>query len=167
MPAEDGITMRTATVADAKEMYRIVRESGVLDVNSLYAYLLLATDFGKSSVVAEMEGRVVGFVVGYRPPERPEAAFVWQVAVDPAARRRGLGRRMLSRFMKQPGNRDARFLEATVTPTNGPSRGLFESYAESIGVPAKWSEWYTASDFGPGGHEAEDLIHIGPIGDER
>jgi L-2,4-diaminobutyric acid acetyltransferase len=157
------IRLRTPTVEDGRGMYRIVRESGVLDENSPYAYLLLSTHFAPSSVVAEAEGRIVGFVAGYRPPSRPDAAFVWQVAVDPAARRRGLGKRMLRFFLDTPGNRTARYLEATVTPSNGPSRRLFESLARSLGVPSRWSDWFTGSHFGSAGHEAEELIRIGPL----
>jgi L-2,4-diaminobutyric acid acetyltransferase len=138
-------------------------ESGVLDENSPYAYLLLATHFADSSVIAEADGRVVGFIGGYRPPSRPDATFVWQVAVDPVARRRGLGKRMLHHMVDLPANRTVRFLEATVTPSNRPSRRLFESFAEDRGAPAEWSEWFLGSHFGPGGHEAEELVRIGPL----
>src|SRR5690606_4540692 len=69
-PAAQPIAFEQPTVADGAEMWRLVRESGVLDENSCYAYLLLCRHFDSTCLVARQAGDVVGFVAAYRPPNR-------------------------------------------------------------------------------------------------
>lgn len=40
-------------------MWRIARDSGVLDLNSSYAYLLWCTDFPSTSAVARVDGEPI------------------------------------------------------------------------------------------------------------
>mgnify|MGYP002651547875 CR=1 FL=1 len=56
--AQPAVTFRAATLDDGAAMWRIARDSQVLDVNTSYAYLLMARDFGAHSAVAEMGGEV-------------------------------------------------------------------------------------------------------------
>ncbi|MCC5697616.1 GNAT family N-acetyltransferase, partial [Klebsiella pneumoniae] len=76
----------TPVVADGPELYRITRDSQVLDLNSAYAYLLWCRDFAQTSAVARTDGKVVGFVTGYIRPDRPDTIVVWQIAVDASQR---------------------------------------------------------------------------------
>ena len=76
-------------------MWRMARDSRVLDLNASYAYLLWCRDFAGTSIVATVDGRQVGFVTGYLRPEHPDVLMVWQVAVDAEHRGRGLAGRML------------------------------------------------------------------------
>lgn len=157
------IEVRHPTKADASAIWRFVRESDILDTNSCYAYLLLCQDFARTCVVAVDDGRLVGFTLGYVPPQRPDVAFVWQVAVSPEARGRGLGRQLLREWLSTEGCRHARFLEATVTPSNGPSRRLFRSLANELDAEFTVRPGFAGADFGDSSHEREDLIRIGPI----
>jgi len=163
----DPFLLRTPETADGRAMHAIARRSEALEENTLYAYLLLATHFRDTCLVAEMDGEVVGYVAAYRPPTTPEAVFVWQVGVDAKARRRGLAKRMLIELFRIPGCRDATHLESTVTPSNAASRGLFESAAEALGAKHEWSEGFTTGDFGGEAHEPEDRFRAGPIGERR
>ena len=76
-------------------MWRLARDGGELDLNSSYAYLVLAEDFASTCRVAVSGAEVVGFLLGYQPPERTSSVFVWQVAVRGDQRGRRLARRML------------------------------------------------------------------------
>ena len=74
------VTVRRPTRADGAAMWRVARDSGELDLNSSYAYLLLAEHFAETCRVAVVpdteapEGeRVVGFVTGYRLPDDVDA----------------------------------------------------------------------------------------------
>src|SRR5699024_2622490 len=78
------IIFRTPTVADGAGIWRIVQESGVLDLNSAYMYLLLSKDFADTCIVAERDNQLVGFATGYRPPKRPDSIFLWQIGIDAA-----------------------------------------------------------------------------------
>ena len=141
-------------------MYELVKEMGGLELNTAYFYVLFCIDFAETCVVAEVDGKLAGFVLGHRPPGRQDAVFVWQVGVAPFMRKQGLARRLLEAFLQQ--NPDARWLEASVTPSNTASRKLFRSVARDHGVECEVSTFMLAEHF-PDGHEPEELFRIGPF----
>lgn len=158
--------IRPGRKEDGAAVWRLVRASRVLDVNSSYAYLLFLDHFGHTSVVAERDGEIVGFVTGFRPPLRPEVIFVWQVAVAESMRGRGLARRLLDSLVRLDGCRGVQYLETTVTPTNEPSQALFASFARSVEAEHRVSPYFGVELFpagSEGGHEAEELHRIGPF----
>lgn len=157
------LEFRKPTVSCAKHVWRLVRESGALDENSCYAYLLLCRDFGETCVVAHDDLGVAGFVTAYRPPDRRRVLFVWQVGVASRARRRGIGQRMLRHLLERPACHDVQFVEATVTPSNAPSRRLFAALARQLDCDVKWTAGFSEEDFGGSEHESEPLLRIGPI----
>lgn len=161
-PADD-VSIRPATMEDGAAVWRLVRDSKVLDVNSSYAYLLFLDRFGRTSVVAEAGGERVGFVTGFRPPESPDVIFVWQVAVDESMRGRGLAGRMLDALVRLDGCEGVRYLETTVTPTNAPSRALFASFARSRSAEHTVTPYIREEMFPEPGHEDEELHRIGPF----
>lgn len=157
------IQLRTPIEDDAAPIWQLVHDDGGLDINSPYAYLLVCTDHAETSLVAADATGVVGFVAAYRPPNRDDAVFVWQVGVARRARRRGLGRRMLHALIDQPGNRDVRFVTATVTPDNRASMGLFERLARDLRVPFECDERFAADLFPGDDHDPEVEVAVGPF----
>lgn len=152
--------------ADGRALWRLVDEAGTLEVNTPYAYVLLATHFADTCLLAEDDGdgraKVLGAVVAYRPPTHPEAVFVWQVGVAPRARGRGLASRLLIELLERTAPDGVTHLEATVTPGNAPSRALFEGIADRLDVPCR-VEPFLGTELFPGDHEPEDLYRIGPF----
>ena len=162
------ITLRRPQGSDAIAIRELVAETGVLDLNSTYAYLLLATDFAETSIVAEVAGELQGFITGYSPPSRPDVLFVWQVAVAPHAQRGGLAAAMLDDLVDHVRSRRGRApltVEATVAPGNASSRAFFGAFARRHGVPLHEQPHFTAAQLDPDqAHEDEPLLRIGPIG---
>jgi L-2,4-diaminobutyric acid acetyltransferase len=159
------LVLRSPTIDDAAAVWRLARDSGSLDLNSPYAYLLVCSDFATTSVVAEGTDGLVGFVACYRPPTARSCAFVWQVTVADRARGAGLGRRLLTATLAQPGNADVRCLTATVTPDNEPSLRLFRGFADALGVRCEERERFPVDVFPleVGAHEPELELRIGPL----
>lgn len=161
------LALRSPVATDAAAMWRIARDSGGLDLNSPYAYVLVGDHFAETSLVAETgEGALVAFVAAYRPPTEPDAVFVWQVAVDHAHRGTGLARRMLHAVVDRAQARGARHLTATVTPGNDASRRLFRAVAGDRDVDVVETPLYDASLFAGTGdvsHEPENQVRIGPL----
>lgn len=153
---------RNPVVADGAEIWRIVRDSGVLDLNSAYLYLLLCKDFHQTCVVAEQDGRLVGFATGYRPPGREDVIFLWQIGIDASQRGQGLGKRLLARFLRNAAADGATLLETTISPSNAASQALFRGAARDLGTDCRVLPGFTADQF-PSGHEAEELYRIGPF----
>lgn len=154
------IAIRPTSGTDGAHMWRLARDSGALDLNTSYAYLQLAQDFGQSCRIAERDGQALGFVLGYPPAARPGHLFVWQVAVSSAARGEGLAGRMLDDLIDAGG---VDFLEATVTEDNAGSRALFSGVARRRGAEVVWHEHIRSDDFPDTGHDAEPLLRIGPL----
>lgn len=159
---DEDLVLRAPVVADGARIWGLVVESGKLDVNSSYLYLLWCRDFAATSVVAEVGGELGGFVIGYRRPAAPDTYFLWQVAVRPSHRGRGLGGRMMDGLLSQQVAEGVRWLEATVTPDNEASQRLFQAFADRWGATLERSVLFAAADF-PDAHEPESLLRIGPL----
>lgn len=147
---------------DGCAMWRLAKDSGKLDVNSSYSYVLWCRDFSETSVVAKSGPGVVGFVTGYIRPDSPDTLFVWQVAVAGSHRGMGAGSQMLRVLVSSAAARGCRYLEATVTSDNTPSLRMFEAVARSFGAPLARARGFD-SDLFPDGHDPEELIRIGPL----
>ncbi len=164
---EPPVVLRPPRGSDAIAIRDLVAETGVLDLNSTYAYLLLATDFADTSIVAESDGDLHGFITGYQPPTRPDVLFVWQVAVASHAQRGGLAAAMLDNLVERVRNRRGGApvtVEATVSPGNARSRAFFGAFARRHGVPLTEHPHFTAAQLDPDqAHEDEPLLRIGPI----
>ncbi|TVR03995.1 MAG: diaminobutyrate acetyltransferase [Deltaproteobacteria bacterium] len=160
---DPSVAIRTTRPEDGAALWTIVRESGVLDENSCYAYILLCDQFRDTTLIAEIGGEPVGFTTAFRSPLRPDAVFLWQVGVNEAARGRGVAGRLLDRLVRLPAASDASYLETTISPSNTASRRLFESFARRHGADLEESPGYGEGFFPGGGHEAEHHFRIGPL----
>ena len=155
--------MRAPTAEDGADIWALVKDTRVLDVNSPYSYLMLGEYFPETCVVAERRDGLVGFVSAFLPPRQDDTVFVWQVAVAKKTGRRGLGKAMLRELLERPACDGVRWLEATVTPSNRPSAALFRSLARDLESPCKITEGFPSEAFPGSSHEAEHRFRIGPL----
>ena len=153
------LVLRHPTVDDGLPVWRLVRDGGVLDLNSSYAYCATFRHFPRTCVVAEDDGAIAGFVTGYRIPERPDVLFVWQVGVAPTHRGRGLATQLLRWLVT---GTEARWLETTITPSNQASQHLFRGLARRLETGCEVSPGLSSVQLGSD-HEAEELYRIGPF----
>jgi L-2,4-diaminobutyric acid acetyltransferase len=161
-PTGQPLHFRSASPRDGAPLWRLVQNTGALEPNTPYAYLLLASDFGSTCLVAEQDGQVQGAVIGYHPPEQPRTAFVWQVGLMPALRGRGLGLELLQRWIALPANLQCEWVTATVADDNTASQALFRRFAALHGAPCEVRPHFTADLF-PMEHPPEPLYRIGPL----
>ncbi|MER6998399.1 diaminobutyrate acetyltransferase [Streptomyces sp. NPDC000410] len=159
------LSIDSPRVEDGAAIWRIARDSEVLDLNSSYSYLLWCRDFAATSVVARgTDGEPIAFVTGYIRPQRPDVLVVWQVAVDHGHRGRGLAGTLLDALTHRVGAAHGiRSIETTVTPDNTASDRLFTSYAERRGASLEREVLFDGGLFPDGGHQPEVLYRIGPI----
>lgn len=152
-------------VADGAALWRIARDSKVLDLNSSYSYLLWCRDFAATSAVArDGHGVPVGFVTGYNRPDRPDTLLVWQVAVDEAYRGRRLAASLLDGLVARTVAECATTtVETTISPDNTASQRLFTSFAERHGARLEREVLFDTDVFPDGPHEPEVLYRIGPL----
>lgn len=149
---------------DGAAIHQLVSECPPLDLNSLYAYLLLCEHHAHTCVVAESPGgRIDGFVSAYLLPIRPDVLFVWQVAVHSRARGHRLGRAMLGHILERQECRHVRHLETTVGPDNQASRRTFAGLAGERGAHVSEQPFFDRQAFGGADHDDEMLLRIGPF----
>lgn len=157
-------TFREPRRNDGAAIHRLIGECPPLDVNSLYAYLLLCEHHAATCIVAESAGgEVDGFISAYLVPERPDTLFVWQVAVHSRARGHRLARRLLSALLRRPGLAHVRFIETTVGPDNQASRRTFTGLAREVGAHVAEQPLFDRQSFGGADHDDEMLLKIGPF----
>lgn len=160
------INYRQPIIDDGPAIHRLVKDSPPLDVNSAYCYLLLATHFADTCVIAEDRdnGKPAGFVSAYFRPDAPRTLFVWQIAVHPDYRGRGIARGLTTALVTAAYRHTPppEYLELSVNPSNNASRNLFTRLAEELGAEIKESTLFGEALLGDG-HEAEILLRIGPL----
>jgi L-2,4-diaminobutyric acid acetyltransferase len=162
-----GVILDSPRLADGAALWRIARDSRVLDLNSSYSYLLWCRDYAATSIVARDASDAdapVGFITGYTRPEAPRTLLVWQVAVDHCQRGRGLAAAMLDALAVRTGaDSGVDVVETTITPDNTASHRLFTSFAARHGAEVTREVLFDAGAFPETGHEPEVLYRIGPI----
>ncbi|MDD9375489.1 diaminobutyrate acetyltransferase [Streptomyces sp. ZAF1911] len=150
---------------DGRLLWRLARDSGTLDLNSAYSYLLWCRDFaGTSAVARDASGRPVGFVSGYLRPESPGTLLVWQIAVDESVRGLGIAGALLDGLSARvAAEHGLSSLETTISPGNLASERLFASYAARHGATLTREVLFAPEEFPDRGYAPEVLHRIGPL----
>ncbi len=163
MSSSQNIELRMPTLVDGMSVFRLIQRCPPLDTNSSYCNLLQSGHFSTTSVAAELNKELVGFISGYRLPDRPGTLFIWQVAVDERARGLGLASRMLVHILNRPSCHGIKHLETTITQDNQPSWSLFKSLAKRLDTKLQSSEYMDKETHFDGQHDSESLVRIGPF----
>lgn len=163
MTENAGLVLRLPRAGDGPAITRLIADCPPLDVNSPYCNLLQCTHFAGTSVVAEQDGKLAGWISGYRPPASPEEFFIWQVAVHADARGTGLGGRMLDALISRPSAAGVTTLVTTITESNDASWALFGSFARRHHARLSRRPHFERDAHFAGAHETEHLVSIGPV----
>lgn len=158
---QNDISFRSPRIEDGIAIYKLIKQSPPLDLNSSYLYFLQATHFADTCLVAEKEGEIVGFVSAYFRPDEDDSLFIWQIAVSEKARGHGLGKQLIYHLIRNQSSRPiVRDVCCTISPSNKASQNLFKSFAEQHGLIIEKTPFLESHHFGSNAedsHEAEDL----------
>jgi diaminobutyrate acetyltransferase len=157
------VIFRSPTKKDGSPIRSLVCASPPLTANSLSTTVMQCAHFAQTSVVAEIDGALAGFVLGYRLPQSLNTLFVLQMAVGASYRRLGLAEGMITALMRRRVHADITSLESRMTPQNIPARRVFERVAARFDAPMEATGWIeSARDFL--GQQPDELkVTIGPI----
>jgi ribosomal protein S18 acetylase RimI-like enzyme len=94
------LRIRRAAHPDYARVMRVVDDwwGGRSIAHLLHPFFFI--HFQETSLIAEVDRRLVGFLVGFLSQTFADQAYVHLLAVDPAYRGRGLGRELYSRFFE-------------------------------------------------------------------
>lgn len=149
------MSVRQATRDDLAAVARIERACFPHDALPLLSFVQYLDLFPGTFLVAEWEGKCAGFAIGGASAFAPGEAWVLDIAVDPAARKRGVAQELLRTLVEALGSRKIR---ATVSPHNTPSAALFARAGFTV-------ERRVTDYFGPG--EDRDVLVLQPRSDPQ
>jgi ribosomal protein S18 acetylase RimI-like enzyme len=135
----DTIALRPVEIPDLRailgelEQFWDEREMAFLH-QALYVH-----EFGKTSVLAEREGEIAGYLLGFVSEDG--IGYIHAVAVRRSARGRGLARQLYERFAELVRARGATGLKAITRPDNDASR----AFHEALGFGVERVEDYSPS----------------------
>lgn len=158
----DTVKVRKPRAEDGEKIYKLVKEGGILDVNSEYAYQLLSEHFYNSCAVAEDCGEFAGFVFAYILPAKPNVLFVWQIAVAEKHRKKGIALAMMKDILAREACKSIDYIQAHITPSNHASRAFFTFLAKELKANHRERAGFSAKLFDYR-HEEERLFTIGKI----
>lgn len=148
---------------DAAEVHALIAACPPLDTNSLYANLIQCTHFAGHCAVARIDGKIVGWISGHHPPAEKGSYFLWQVAVHPDARGKGLARRMLADILARPEQSGVSRIRTSITRANEASWALFRNVSAWLSAPLREELWFDRDRHFGGQCASEFLITIGPF----
>lgn len=151
--------LRKPVAADGAEIWALVKACKPLDENSMYANLIQAEHFRDTSIIAELDGQIVGWISGHFIPGQ-KALFIWQVAVSPKARGLGLAKTMLRDLLAREACQTANRLKTTITKDNVASWSLFRGLARDIGGTLSDTPHFQRDLHFAGAHDTEHMVTI-------
>ncbi len=157
------LVLREPVATDGLRVNELVKVSPPLDTNSIYCNLLQCSHFAGTSIAAELDGELVGFISGYQPPQKPTTLFIWQLVVSSKARGRGLAKRMVEGLLNRATLSHIDTLETTIGPDNDASWGVFTSLAKKWNTSINKQVLFESEAHFRGEHDDEILLTIGPL----
>jgi len=152
--------LRKPVAEEGADIWALIKACKPLDENSMYCNLIQCDHFRDTCVVAEIDGRIAGWVSAYVMPNDPDTLFVWQVAVSDAARGTGLGALMLQHLMGRKECGGVSRLQTTITRSNAPSWGLFRKFAKQQGADLSAQAYFGEAVHFRGEHDTEYMVTI-------
>jgi len=119
------VSIRPAKLFDIPEVVRIERAS----FNEEYprgVFLAFLENNPNTFLVAEYNGRIIGYVMGYLRPDLE--GHIMSIAVDPDYRGNGIGSALLTEVIERLINEGARYIGLEVRVSNENAIRLYESF---------------------------------------
>ncbi|HKK12625.1 MAG TPA: diaminobutyrate acetyltransferase [Flavobacteriaceae bacterium] len=156
-------TIRKPQINDGKDIWKLVKRIGNLDLNSEYCYFMTADLFSDHcAIVADEDSQeLLGFALCIVKPEKKDTLFVWQIGVDQRAQGNGLAKKMIN-FIVDNQDHKLSYIQATVTDDNKSSRALFSSIARFYKADITKEIYIDAANFNHS-HHSEYLYNIGKL----
>jgi GNAT superfamily N-acetyltransferase len=108
---------RTITKADFDKIVEVIDHwwGGPI---STFAHPIFFYELGDQALVAEEDGEMIGFLLGFISPQPEKVGFVHLVGIHPDHRRKGVGRALYATFTEQCIAAGCRRLKAITTAGN-------------------------------------------------
>lgn len=128
------IALRTATAADFDPIIAVVDDWWGRPIRQALPRVFL-DHFHATSTVAEADGALAGFLIGFLSPSQPDAAYIHFIGVDPARRGNGLARTLYERFFTLASADNRQLVRAITAATNARSIAFHTAMGFTVTPP--------------------------------
>jgi ribosomal protein S18 acetylase RimI-like enzyme len=128
------VTLRAATAADYDSIAAVIDDWWGRSVSHALPRLFL-DHFHTTSTIAEADGDLAGFLIGFLSPSWPDAAYIHFVGVHPDHRRSGLARVLYERFFELAAADSRTVVRAVTAPVNGRSIAFHRALGFTVSDP--------------------------------
>ena len=133
---DGGLTVRAARPADFDAIIAVVDDWWGRAMSAGLPRLFLDHFFG-TSLIAEHDGELAGFLIGFLSPSKPQNAYIHFAAVAPAWRRTGLARSLYEQFFDLARHDGRTIVKAITSPQNGRSIAFHRAMGFTVSDPVK------------------------------
>lgn len=134
MATPDGVRVRPARPADYDPIAAVVDDWWGRPILEVLPRLFL-DHFHATSLVAEDDDGLAGFLVGFHSPSEPDQAYIHFVGIAPRQRGRGLGRALYEQFFAAAREAGRTRVDAVTSPVNTPSIAFHRAMGFEVGGP--------------------------------
>jgi len=128
------IAVLDAKASDYDRIVAVVNEWWGRPIRHVLPRLFL-DHFHATSFVAERDGDLAGFLVGFLSPSQPDAAYIHFVGVSPSVRGSGLARRLYERFFALAAADARQVVRAITAPQNAASIAFHTAMGFTVTAP--------------------------------
>jgi predicted GNAT superfamily acetyltransferase len=128
------IQFRTATAADYDRVIAVVDDWWGRPIRHALPRVFL-DHFHATSTVAESDGELAGFLIGFLSPSLPDAAYIHFVGVSPRWRGNGLARSLYERFFALAEADARQVVRAITAPRNAASIAFHTAMGFTVSAP--------------------------------
>jgi predicted GNAT superfamily acetyltransferase len=133
---DDGLTVRAARPADYDAIIAVVDDWWGRAMSAGLPRLFL-DHFFDTSLIAEHDGELAGFLIGFMSAAQPQQAYIHYLAVAPAWRRSGLARRLYEQFFDRARHDGRTVVKAITSPQNATSIAYHRAMGFTVSDPVK------------------------------
>jgi predicted GNAT superfamily acetyltransferase len=127
-------TLRTATAADYDPIIAVVDDWWGRPIRHALPRVFL-DHFHATSTIAEADGALAGFLVGFLSPSEPDQAYIHFVGVSPDRRGDGLARVLYERFFALAAADGRHVVHAITAAVNAPSIAFHTAMGFTVTPP--------------------------------
>lgn len=124
--------IRNPKESEFKKVYRFISKCKPLESYKAHFYKIMLRYFKDTCFIANCEGRIAGFVLGFISQTQDKTFFLWQIGVNPSMQGKGVGQIFLKTVEKNIKKKGIERIELTIAPKNKPSQRLFEKNGYSV-----------------------------------
>lgn len=137
--------VRFPSEEDSAEVMELINESEISKYAALSRNILQKDLLSETSVVAELDGQIVGWMAAYKLPHDLETLFVWQLIVSEDERGLGLGSLMINSALNRDICEGVERVQTAIEADDGDTWRSFKRFAHSKNTDLNVETDYTHS----------------------